>query len=190
VRVVLATSNSGKLVEARAILDGTPLDIVTLPMWFGDVETGVTYLENARLKAYTAMRFTGEPVLAEDAGIEVDALGGAPGPRSARFAGDDATDDANNAKLLRLLDGREDRTARYRAVALLLLPSGKEFVGEGTFEGRIAGAPRGRGGFGYDPLFVPKDETRTAAELTPDEKNAISHRGLALRALVAELADL
>ena len=189
-RVVLATSNRGKLAEAREILSGTPLEIVTVPLWLGDVETGVTYLENARLKAHNAMRFVGEAVLAEDAGLEVDALGGAPGPRSARFSGEDASDTSNNEKLLRLLDGRDDRSARYRAVAVLVLPSGKEFIGEGTFEGEIAREPQGRGGFGYDPLFVPRGASRTAAELGPDEKNAMSHRGVALRALVAELGDL
>lgn len=189
-KVVLATSNRGKLEEARTILHGSPLEIVTMPMFLGEVETGMTYLENARLKAHNALRFIGLPVLAEDAGIEVDALHGAPGPRSARFSGPSATDETNNAKLLRLLDGANDRRARYRAVAVLVFPSGQEFVGEGTFEGTIATEPRGTGGFGYDPLFVPIDETRTSAELAPEEKNAISHRGLALRALVAEVADL
>jgi XTP/dITP diphosphohydrolase len=163
---------------------------VTVALWLGEVETGVTYEENARLKAHNAMRLLGAPVLAEDAGLEVDALGGVPGPRSARFSGEDATDVSNNDKLLRLLDGVDERAARYRAVAVLVLPSGKEFIGSGTFEGEIAREPRGRGGFGYDPLFIPRGETRTAAELGPEEKDAISHRGLALRALVAELADL
>jgi XTP/dITP diphosphohydrolase len=190
VKVFLATSNEGKLAEAREILSGTPLEIVTAPMFLGEVETGTTYLENARLKAANALRFVHLPVLAEDAGIEVDALHGAPGPRSARFAGAGATDGTNNAKLLRLLRGASDRRSRYRAVAVLVMPDGREFVGEGTFEGAIAEAPRGGGGFGYDPLFIPDGDTRTAAELGPREKNAISHRGLALRALVAEIADL
>jgi len=190
VKVVLATSNPGKLAEAREILAGSPLEVVTVPMWLGDVETGTSYLENARLKAANALRFVRLPVLAEDAGLEVDALHGAPGPRSARFAGPDATDRANNAKLLRLLDGATDRRARYRAFAVLAMPSGEDFVSDGVFEGAIADAPRGSGGFGYDPLFVPEGETRTAAELSPEEKNALSHRGLALRALVAEFADL
>ena len=189
-KVVLATSNPGKIAEAREILHGSPIEIVTMPMWLGDVETGVTYLENARLKAQNAQRFVRLPVIAEDAGIEIDALHGAPGPRSARFSGPNATDATNNAKLLRLLDGVTDRAARYQAVAVLVLTSGAEFVGDGTFEGTIADAPRGSGGFGYDPLFIPGGETRTSAELTPDEKNAISHRGFALRALVAEIADL
>jgi XTP/dITP diphosphohydrolase len=190
VKVVLATSNRGKLAEARAILAGSPLEIVTMPMWLGEVETGTTYLENARLKAANAQRFVHLPVLAEDAGIEVDALHGAPGPRSARFSGTAATDATNNAKLLRLLDGVSDRRARYRAVAVLAMPNGEDFVGEGVFEGSIGTEPRGTSGFGYDPLFVPAGDERTAAELSFDEKNRISHRGLALRALVAEIADL
>jgi XTP/dITP diphosphohydrolase len=190
VKVVLATSNPGKLAEAREILAGSPLEVVTMPMWLGDVETGTTYLENAELKAANAQRFVRLPVLAEDAGIEIDALHGAPGPRSARFAGPAATDAANNTKLLRLLAGVADRGARYRAVAVLVLPSGQRFVGEGVFEGSIADEPRGTNGFGYDPLFVPQGETRTSAELSTEQKNAISHRGLALRALVAEFGDL
>lgn len=188
-RVVLASANQGKAREAEAILRDRGIEIVTAPMWLGDVETGTTYLENARLKAAAAMRMLRRPVLAEDSGIEVDALGGLPGPRSARFAGGGASDADNNAKLLTLLSGTADaqRTARYRAVAVLLFPSGREVSGEGTFEGRIAHEPKGKGGFGYDPLFIPKDERRTAAELSPDEKNAISHRGNALRALAGRL---
>lgn len=188
--VVLASSNEGKAREARSILAPAGVEIATLPLWLGDVETGVTYLENARLKAAAAMRMLqGRAVLAEDSGLEVDALHGLPGPRSARFAGPTASDDDNNAKLLALLSGVDDahRTARYRAVAVLLFPSGQELVGEGTFEGRIGAGPRGERGFGYDPLFVPEGEQRTAAELEPDEKNAISHRGRALRALVERL---
>jgi XTP/dITP diphosphohydrolase len=186
--VVLATSNAGKVGEASAILEGTALRVVTVPMWLGEVETGTTYLENARLKASAALRMLRRPVLAEDAGIEVDALHGRPGVRSARFAGPAATSAQNNAKLLRLLAGASRRTARYRAVAVLLLPSGEEHVGEGVLEGSVAHGPRGSGGFGYDPLFVPEGETRTMAELTAEEKNAISHRGRALRDLLTRTA--
>jgi XTP/dITP diphosphohydrolase len=189
VRVVLATSNPGKAREAGRILASSGLEIATVPLWLGEVETGVTYLENATLKASNAMRMLGVPVLAEDSGIEVDALNGLPGPRSARFAGVGASDADNNAKLLALLSDTDGahRTARYRAVALLLFPSGRHVVGEGVFEGVIGSAPRGEGGFGYDPLFVPAGEERTAAELSPDEKDAVSHRGGALRALAAQL---
>lgn len=187
--VVLASSNAGKAREARAILGPLGFEVVTLPIWLGDVETGSTYLDNARLKASAAMRMLQRPVLAEDSGLEVDALGGLPGPRSARFAGPGSSDADNNAKLLALLSNTDGaaRTARYRAVAVLLFVDGREVVGEGTFEGAIATAPRGNGGFGYDPLFLPKGEERTAAELSPQEKDAISHRGAALRALASEL---
>lgn len=184
--VVCATSNAGKIREASAILAGTGLEMASVPLWLGEVETGTSYLENARLKAASALRLAQMPVLAEDSGLELDALGGLPGLRSARFAGAGATAERNNAKLLRLLDGVPDqeRTARYRAVAVLLLPSGAELVGEGVWEGHIAAGPRGEGGFGYDPLFVPSGETRTAAELSEAEKNEISHRSRALRDLV------
>jgi XTP/dITP diphosphohydrolase len=184
VKVYLATSNPGKVREIRAILDGTGLEVAFEPIWLGEIETGVTHLENARIKAHSAVRLSGRAVLAEDSGIEADALGGLPGVHSARFSGPAAGDAANNAKLLRLLDGAEDRTARYRAVAVLLLPSSEECVGEGSWEGSIAAAPRGDGGFGYDPVFVPNGEQRTAAELPPQEKDAVSHRGHALRQLV------
>lgn len=185
-RAVFASSNPGKVREAQAILEGSGLELEVVPMWLGHTETGASYLENARLKAAATRRLTASAVVAEDSGLEVDALGGLPGPRSARFAGPRATDAENNDKLLRLLDGvaEETRTARYRAVAVLLLPSGREVVGEGTLEGRIATEPRGEGGFGYDPLFVVEGEDRTAAELSPEEKNAVSHRARALRALV------
>lgn len=188
-RVVLVTSNPGKVREVAAVMTSSGLDVVSVPMWLGEVETGVTYLENARLKAGAGLRMLGTPVLAEDSGLEVDALGGLPGPRSARFAGPAADDAANTAKLLRLLDGvpDADRTARYRAIAVLSLPSGREFLGEGTFEGRIASGPRGSGGFGYDPVFVPDGDERTAAELPADEKHARSHRGAALRSLLERL---
>lgn len=142
--VVCATSNAGKIREASAILAGTGFEIASVPLWLGEVETGTSYLENARLKAASALRLAQMPVLAEDSGLELDALGGLPGLRSARFVGAGATAERNNAKLLRLLDGVPDqeRTARYRAVAVLLLPSGAELVGEGVWEGHIAAGPR------------------------------------------------
>lgn len=190
-QAVFATQNPGKLREAAAILEGSGLELVVPPMWIGQEETGLTYLENARAKAAAVARLTQRPVLAEDAGLEVDALAGLPGPRSARFAGPAATDEQNNAKLLQLLRDVADerRTARYRAVAILRLPSSAEVWAEGVFEGRIVAEPRGGGGFGYDPLFVPTGEHRTAAELTLEEKNAVSHRASALRGLVERLRE-
>lgn len=187
--VVLATSNPGKARESRAILEGAGIQVSTVPLWLGEVETGTTFEENARLKAAAALRMIGRPVLAEDAGLEVDALHGLPGLHSARFAGPAATPDENNAKILRLLAGipEADRTARYRIIAILLLPSGREFVGEGNLEGRIIDAPRGDAGFGYDPLFVPDGQDRTVAEMRTAEKNVLSHRAQALRMLLSAL---
>jgi XTP/dITP diphosphohydrolase len=187
--VVLATSNPGKVREAEAILAPSGLEIVTRRMWLGEVETGVTYLENARLKAAATMRMVHTAVLAEDAGLEVDALRGAPGVRSARFARAGATAEENNAKLLRLLKDvpAAQRTARFKAVALLLLTSGEEVVGEGVFEGSIAMKPRGKAGFGYDPIFVPEGMNVTAADLADEDKNRISHRALALMAIAEKV---
>lgn len=186
-KVVLATSNPGKVAEIDAILAGK-LEIVTLPLWLGDVETGASYEENARLKAASALRVCGLPVLAEDSGLEVDALKGLPGLRSARFAGPGADDAHNVAKLLRLIEGVGERTARYRAVAVLVLPTGAEVVGRGVWEGIIALAPRGDAGFGYDPVFIPSGEKVTAAELGAEEKNRRSHRAQALNDVVSALA--
>jgi XTP/dITP diphosphohydrolase len=154
-------------------------------------ETGETYLENALLKARAVAAAQGIPAVADDSGIEVDALDGGPGPRSARFAGPTATDEEN----LRLLVDRlrevpeERRAARYRCVAACAWPDGREVWADGGCEGRLIVEPTGSGGFGYDPVFVP-DETpgRTMAQLSSDEKNAISHRGRALRALGEILA--
>jgi XTP/dITP diphosphohydrolase len=187
--VVLATSNPGKAREARAILEGSGLSVRTVSIWLGEVETGLTYLDNARLKATAASRMLGVPVLAEDAGVEVDALNGLPGPRSGRFAGESATAVQNNDKLLRLLDRvpPERRAARYCVTAVLLLPSGVEYVGVGTLEGSVLETPRGEAGFGYDPLFVPDGQERTVAEMRVEEKNIMSHRALALRDLLAQL---
>lgn len=209
-RVVIASTNPGKIVEVRQILAGLPLVWLTA----GDVggwpeveETGSTYLDNARLKARSVAAHTGLPALADDSGIEVDALGGAPGVHSARYSGvgggRDATDAANNAKLIAALQGVPwaERGARYRCVAVLVTPAGEELVGEGVCEGRIGFAPRGTGGFGYDPWFVPGAipdaitgdvagrATPTMAELSAQEKDAISHRGKALRHLARQLQE-
>jgi XTP/dITP diphosphohydrolase len=160
--------------------------------WPDVEETGQTYLENALLKARAAAAAAGVPAVADDSGIEVDALGGGPGPQSARFAGATATDKEN----LRLLIDRirdvapEDRTARYRCVAACAWPDGREVWAEGESEGRLILEPRGSGGFGYDPIFVPEGEVdRTMAQLSSEEKNAVSHRGRALRALGDILAS-
>jgi XTP/dITP diphosphohydrolase len=156
-------------------------------------ETGMTFLENALIKARNAARATGLPAIADDSGIEVDALGGAPGVYSARFAGENAGDEANLVKLLAALDGLPDklRTARYRCVIVFVTgcDDPQPLVGEGVWEGRIIAARRGSGGFGYDPSFVPAGDTRTVAEMPQDEKNLLSHRGQAMRAFLSQFSN-
>lgn len=191
-RVVVSTGNRGKLGELAALL--APLGVELLPQSaFGITtppETGKTFLDNALLKARHAARLSQLPAMADDSGLEVDALSGAPGVYSARFAGEAADDAANNAKLLAALANVPymERTARFRSVIVLVRAADDPHprVGEGCWEGRIGLEPRGTGGFGYDPLFEPADAAGTAAELAPAEKNARSHRGAALRALLAQ----
>lgn len=193
-RVVLASGNPGKLREFADLLSGRGFELAAQSE-FGiqpPPETGTTFLENALIKARNAARRSGLPAIADDSGIEVDALDGAPGVYSARFAGEGASDAANLRKLLQALDGVADsrRGARYRCVIVYVRHADDEvaLIGEGTWEGWITDAPRGLGGFGYDPAFVPAGETRTAAEMSATEKHAVSHRGQALRAFLAQLA--
>ena len=191
-RHLLATTNPGKRREIEQHLAPLGVEVITLDRAGIEPpeETGSTFEENAWLKAWSAARRSGLWALAEDSGLEVDALGGEPGVRSARFAGPGATDEENNKKLLEALEGVPEhlRGARFRAVMVLASPQGKRWIAEGVCEGSIALAPRGTGGFGYDPLFV--FEGRTFAEMSPAEKDAVSHRGKALRAIVAHLRDL
>jgi XTP/dITP diphosphohydrolase len=186
-RLILASGNAKKRAEILAILDGLEVEVVPMTDLGleGPEEDGATFEENALKKARTVAAAAGEPAIADDSGLEVDALGGAPGIRSARYAGPGASDRDNNAALLRALDGvpAARRTARFVCAAALVTPAGEEHVERGTMAGRILDSPRGRGGFGYDPYFVPEGEQRTSAELEPAEKEAISHRGAALRAL-------
>ena len=188
VRFVLATANADKAAEIAAILAG--FELVPRPASVAEVdETGDTLEDNARLKAVALVEATGTAAVADDTGLEVEALGGAPGVRSSRFAGEGATYADNVAKLLRDLGGRPDRRARFRTVALARFPDGREVVAEGVVDGAIAARPRGTTGFGYDPVFVPDDgDGRTFAEMTSDEKHAVSHRGRAFRALAALLS--
>jgi len=196
VRLVLASANRDKAAEISAILTAAVpgLDLVPRPADLPDVdETGATLLENARLKAAAIAAATGEAAVADDTGLAVDALDGAPGVYSARFAGEDATYADNVAKLLKELDGvtPERRTARFETVAMIRWPDGREVAVTGAVDGVIAPDARGDGGFGYDPIFVPLEgDGRTFAELTPEEKHALSHRGRAFRALAAKLAKL
>jgi XTP/dITP diphosphohydrolase len=191
-RVLLATRNRGKLRELAGLLagDGRVFEALDAHPEVGEIEeTGETFEENARLKASAAARATGLWAIGEDSGLEVDALGGAPGVRSARYAGAHGDDAANNAKLLRDLGSEKLRRARFRCVLALARPDGEVVaLGAGTCEGRIAEAPRGASGFGYDPCFLPEGHAVTMAELSTVEKNEVSHRGRAARSLLPLLA--
>jgi XTP/dITP diphosphohydrolase len=188
-RIAIASRNPHKLREIGRICADWPVRWLTVDNhegpWPDVEETGSTYLENALLKARAGAAALGEPALADDSGIEVDALGGRPGPRSARFAGEDATDGRNLEELIRALKGvpGPGRTARYRCVVALAFPEGHELHAEGVCEGTLMPKPRGTRGFGYDPIFVPAGWDRTMAELPDREKDRISHRGRAFRAL-------
>ena len=200
-RVVLATNNAHKLAELRRIVTEAARDIevlglADLPRYPEPAETGRTFAENALLKARACLAATGLPAVADDSGLEVDVLNGMPGVRSARWAGPQASDADNNALLLRQLHDVpvDERTARFVCAMAAVLPNGAEHVRLGIMSGRLTVAPVGDNGFGYDPLFVADGQTETNAELTPAAKDAISHRGQAIRAmapvLVAELRQL
>jgi XTP/dITP diphosphohydrolase len=194
--VVLASGNAGKLREMNQLLAGLDFRVVAqteLGVPAAD-ETAPSFVENAILKARNAARHTGLPAIADDSGLEVDALGGAPGVQSARFAGAGASDAANVDKLLRLLHGvpASDRIARFRCVVVYLrrADDSEPVIAEATWEGRIATVPRGANGFGYDPVFLVPGRDCTSAELSSEEKNHLSHRGQALRMLVGKLPTL
>lgn len=189
-RLVLASANPDKAAEIAAVLGG--FELVPRPAEVGDVEeTGRTLEDNALLKARAVLAATGEAAVADDTGLEVDALGGAPGVYSARYAGPGATYADNVAALLAALGDRPDRAARFRTVAVACFPDGRQVVAEGVVAGAIATEARGEAGFGYDPVFVPAaGDGRTFAQMAPGEKNAVSHRGRAFRALAALLAPL
>lgn len=188
-RIVVATKNPGKereisrlvreLAVARQVVSG--LD------WPEVEETGDTLEDNALLKARTVVDATGLPALADDSGLEVAALGGRPGVKSARYAGPAATYDDNNAKLLSELAGAEDRSARFRTVVALAFPGGTNVMAEGELEGRITDEPRGGGGFGYDPVF--EVDGKTLAQLSLEDKNRLSHRARAVQALAQALVS-
>ncbi len=187
-KLLVATRNDGKLREIRGLLDSDGITVVGL----AEIDAGPpvaedsdTFLGNARKKAHALSLATGLPVLADDSGLAVEALGGAPGVRSARFAGAEATDEENNRKLLRELAGvpPERRSAAFVCAMVLALPEGGERFAEGRLEGRILDAPRGAHGFGYDPLFLLEDLGLTLAEVDLSVKNRLSHRAQALNAL-------
>ena len=198
-KVLLATRNPGKLAELRRMLAGGPVEVLGLAdvQEFPDApETGATFAENALAKARDAVAATGLPSIADDSGLAVDALNGMPGVLSARWSGRHGDDEANLRLLLGQLADVPDarRGAAFVCAAALVLPgdpeSGRETVVHGEWRGRIVREPRGANGFGYDPVFVPDGEERTSAELSPDEKDAASHRGRAMRALLPHLRDL
>jgi XTP/dITP diphosphohydrolase len=194
-RLAIATRNAHKLREIGRICADWPVEWLTVDShdgpWPNVEEPHDTYLENALAKAREVAAALGVPAVADDSGIEVDALGGAPGPRSARYAGDGARDGENLAALLRAVEDvpAPARTARYRCVAAVALLGDADVWVEGVCEGTLETAPRGSGGFGYDPAFVPHGLDRTMAELTDEEKDRISHRGKAFRALRERLAE-
>jgi XTP/dITP diphosphohydrolase len=195
-KIVIATNNRGKLKEIKALLGVPAVDFLSLSEAgaesFQVDEIYDTYVENALLKAKKAAELTGLPAIADDSGLEVDALDGAPGVRSARFAGEDASDEKNMEKLLELLEdvADEDRTARFRCIAVAYFPEEDVyFTAEGVCEGKIIREKRGDKGFGYDPVFVPDGYEETFAELGEAVKNKISHRSKAFRLLRRKLID-
>jgi XTP/dITP diphosphohydrolase len=198
--LVIATNNPGKLREFRELLAGSGFELTTphdLGYSFDVAETGATFAENAKLKAIAATKLTGEIALADDSGLEVDALDGRPGIYSARYAGGSRTADGMDEReqcriVLAELEGVPDerRAARFRCVIAIALPGGQVRYADGVVEGRIGYEPRGENGFGYDPIFVVDGRDVTSAELPPDEKNTISHRGQAARRALEILREL
>jgi len=187
--IVCASANAKKVAELQEILRSLGVELLPRPTALADTEeTALTLIGNAQLKAQSVAEFCGQAALSDDTGLEVDALGGAPGVHTARFAGENASAAENNQKLLDQLRDfplRDQRSARFRTVICVLRPDGKEHIAEGVVEGWIADELRGQDGFGYDPLFIPRDgDGRTFAEMSTEEKHAISHRGRALRALL------
>lgn len=198
-RLLLATRNTKKLAELQRILDGALgphrvqlIGLTEVPEYHEVPETGLTFGENALMKAREGCNYTGLPTVADDSGIAVDALNGMPGVFSARWAGRHGDDRANLELVLAQIADLPDehRGASFVCAAALVLPDGKEHLVDGRQVGRLLRAPRGEGGFGYDPIFVADGQTRTNAELTPEEKDAISHRGKAMRALAKVMAKV
>jgi len=194
-KIILATQNQGKIRELQELLVDEEIEVLSLKDiedWEDVEENGETFAENAALKARAAVKKTGLIALADDSGLEVDALNGAPGVYSARFAGEPKDDERNNDKLIQLLETVEDdqRQARFRCALVVATPAGKEYLTEGTVEGQILTERRGSEGFGYDPLFFVPEYARTMAELTLAEKNKLSHRAQAFRKAIPILQVL
>ena len=189
-RIVLATHNENKVREVAAILAGSGIEIISqraAGVTDEAEETGASFEENSRIKALAAMTATGLPAIADDSGLCIDALDGAPGIYSARFGGENTPYPEKCARLLGMLDGADTRKARFVSAAVCCFPNGDELTAIGTVEGEIAFSMRGHNGFGYDPVFIPEGYDKTMAELSDSEKNAISHRGRAFRAMAERL---
>lgn len=192
-KLIIASNNAHKVREIKKILSGKFEEILSLreaEVWHETLEDGHTFMENALKKAREIVQITGAAALADDSGICVDALGGAPGIYSARYASAvccNASDEANNRLLLANLRDKADRSAHYTSAIALVYPDGREVTAEGYMYGKIIDAPRGDGGFGYDPLFVMDGEERTVAEMSDEEKNAVSHRAKALELLLSKI---
>ncbi len=192
-KIVIATKNEGKVREIKKILSDMPVDVVSMNEEGIDIEieeNGSTFEDNALIKAKSVKSLTDGIVIADDSGLEVDSLGGAPGVYSARFAGDEADDGKNNAKLLSMMQGLSDRTARFVCSIAVVLPDGSQYVVRGECRGEIAHEPVGSNGFGYDPLFFLPEYGSTMAELDIDMKNRISHRAKALQLMKDKLREI
>lgn len=196
--LLIGTQNSGKVVEIKRILGGIPAELISLndlPEIASPVEDGATFLDNAMIKAMYYFEQSGIMAMADDSGLEVDALSGAPGVRSARYGGEGLNDSDRTALVLEQMRGVADdkRSARFRCVIAVAgpgMPNGCYITAEGVVDGMITREPRGDNGFGYDPIFVPNGEIRTTAELSESEKDALSHRGIALRSLKLDLLEI
>jgi len=195
-KLILASGNAGKVKEINNLLQANGIDVISQNEFAVPeaIEDGLSFVENAIKKARNACLHTGLPSIADDSGIEVDAINKAPGIYSARFSGDGATDEKNNIKLLKELEGvaESERTARYQCVMVYMKSADDPtpIITQGSLEGRILTAPRGDGGFGYDPLFWLEDKNCSAAELSLEEKNKISHRAIALQAMIKRLSNV
>ena len=191
-KLVIASNNKGKLREIREILENTGIEILSQSEAgcnFEADETGTTFMENARIKAMAAMQATGLPAVADDSGLEVNAMDNGPGIYSSRFGGVDLSYDIKCQMIIDTVGENPDRGARFRSAVCCVFPNGDEICTEGVIEGNIGREARGEGGFGYDPIFFPIGYEKSTAEITEEEKNAISHRGKAFRAFAAELNE-
>lgn len=194
-KIILASNNQNKVKEVKAILDGMDIEVISLKEAGIDIdieENGTTFEENALIKARAVCRLTGDVTMADDSGLEVDYLDGQPGVYSARFMGHDTSYDIKNKAIIDKLEGVEEssRSARFVAAVAVVFPDGRELVTRGTMEGLIAREPAGENGFGYDPIVYLPEYGKTSAQLSPEQKNSISHRGKALKVMAEKLINV